>query len=192
MNKGSTKSAITSKGSVNLSVLRDKVVVKKDTIKNTATLNLLNGYANVVNHSFNRQSATPGAFTPLYLGVGNCGDSGKPPAATSMEPPYELVGEINIGKRLDVSVASTSIISLDGTQGIKVVLNAVIPSSACAGGARITEIGLFSSGTINSATMLARIPIINADTGADGTDYGIVIEPGTSLLVEWSIEIKNA
>lgn len=178
---------ITYQGNVKLTLKNGDQIMKTYNFHNSATLRILEGIADFLAGSFisGVTSATQSSYIPNYLGVGY------EASPTATDPIfYALSNELNIGNRVKTNINPTRINT--SAKSIILPITATIPGTTT-GGARISELGLFSSLEPFSQTMLARVLIPehkDEDTG-EIISY-ITIPLKWNLYVEWDILLQNS
>lgn len=170
-------------GNVTIKVMKGKTALKTIKNHNSGTFRLFSGILQFIRGDFTDISSNQDAYgyIPLYISAG----TQSPP--TNTDPiRTSLNAEINFGSgRIKVSRGS---IKIDNSlQMVTLTLTGLIPYSSVKDN-RITELGLFATKDYGTSSLLARVII---DTVNDKGEYGIKLEAGQSLLIQWDVNIQN-
>lgn len=166
MNNIGIKSSIKEEGNVKLKVVRGKKILKTISINNTATRDLFFGIAMVL---LKRTYDSTVTYSPRYLGLGKGSTTEDTFTRTDLEEPLTMS---RVPIRDDSSIKETQ-------SEVSVTFQAIVPYSSV-NDQDIYEIGLF--GTETGSTLLARVQLTEV----------LNLELGTSLIVEWTMHLKNA
>lgn len=173
-------------GEVDLTWLDGRgMTVKRKTIKNNGVNNLFMLLCEFLNGSLTSGS-DPSAIVqgirnrlPRYLAIGS---------PTSVEPTtiamtsLQDTTEMGVQERFPLMTNGTWVVDVHGMVCIQYSCN--IPHSSV-GNAQIKEMGICSSAIPGTNDLLARITV------ARGTENGVQIPAGNSLLVNWRIYFTN-
>lgn len=162
------KSSIKEEGNVKLKVVRGKKILKTVSINNKATKDLFFGIAMVL---LKRTYDSTVNYSPRYLGLGK----GTLPEGEDVFTHTDLEEPLTMSR---VPIRDDSSIK-EITSGVSVTFQGIVPYSSV-NDQDIYEIGLF--GTETGGTLLARVQLPGV----------LKLELGTSLIVEWTIYLKNA
>ena len=173
-------SAINISGNVTVKVKNGNRVIKNLKINNAGTQRLFFGILQFIRGDYLTSSGGMSSYIPNYLSVG----SQQPPTPTDITM-GGLIEEIDTGER---ARAIPNGISLDlATNKVFLTLTALVPYSSV-GDTWISELGLFSSKDIGTNTMLARVTLPKL---SEIEQYGVKLEQGHSLFVQWTLNIQN-
>lgn len=166
MNSIGIKSSIKEEGNVKLKIVRGKKILKTVSINNKATRDLFFGIAMVL---LKRTYDSTVNYSPRYLGLGKGTTSEDIFTNTDLEEPLTMS---RVPIRDDSSIKETK-------SEVSVTFQGIVPYSSV-NDQDIYEIGLF--GTETGSTLLARVQLPEV----------LNLELGTSLIVEWTMYLKNA
>jgi hypothetical protein len=166
MNSIGIKSSIKEEGNVKLKVVRGKKILKTVSINNKATRDLFFGIAMVL---LKRTYDSTVNYSPRYLGLGKGITSKDIFTNTDLEEPLTMS---RVPIRDDSSIK-------EAKSEVSVTFQGIVPYSSV-NDQDIYEIGLF--GTETGSTLLARVQLPEV----------LNLELGTSLIVEWTMYLKNA
>lgn len=122
---------------------------------------------------------------PNYLALGRAAN----PTVTDDMFTTTLNQEIDIGSRIDCSGKQGPIIDrTSGDYSIRAKFAFSVPHSTV-GNTAITEMGLCSSATVGTNTVMARV--VTMEETEQGTQLGITIPEGQSLLISWELAFRN-
>lgn len=172
---------ISYEGRVVLKIQKEGFTVKQYEIKNSGTILLFNGIARFLRGDFNNSDFETYSYIPNYLGVGYQEN------LTATDPlSYKLFNELPVDRIL---LTKQDIKINPNTNSVELPLAATLLYSEI-GARRVSELGLFSTASPGSSSMLARITI---PSGYDDSGLpGIELPVGMNLLVEWNIVIQNS
>lgn len=181
-----TQAASSVGNNVTIKVMKGNTTIKTIKNHNNATFRLFSGILQFLRGDFtdiaNNQDAY--GYIPLYLGAG----AQSPP--TDTDPTRtSLNAEINFGSGR-IKLARGNIAIQEDLQMVTLSLTALIPYSSVKE-QRITELGLFATKNLGTSSLLARV-IIDKNYGSEASpEYGLKVESGQSLFIQWDINIQN-
>lgn len=157
---------IVEQGNVKIKVMRGKKILKEVSTHNKATQDLYFGIALIL---LKRVNESIDEYTPRYLGLG------KGETTEDTFTYTDLIDPIAMNR---VPIRDDSAIRRN-ENSVSVTLQGIVPYSSV-NDQKIREIGLY--GTLEGNTLLARVQLSEV----------LTLELGTSLVVEWTMYLKNA